>query len=297
MRPAFEKRFPGRDVVCWNEPDAFAAGIDRVVYLLALRPPREHWGRAERLRLIQGLGAGVDHLLPLRGLPAGVRVVNNRGMSAEPMAEFALALVLALVKRIPQLLEAQHERAWRPTLPPHVAGQTLGILGLGAIGQALAVKAAALGMRVLGTQRTPGSHPAVERMVTTDELLSESDVVVVLVPLTAETRGLLSAKRLARLRSSAYLVNLARGGIVDEAALAEMLDDGRLAGAAFDVFETEPLPEDSPLWTTPNLWITPHVAGGFPEILEEVVDRFAENVARLERGEEPHNVIDLQRGY
>jgi len=153
---------------------------------------------------------------------------------------------------------------------------------------------------VIGTQRSPKKHPAVERIEPperTDAVLAESDVVVLLLPLTDETRGSISRERLARMKPGAFLVNLARGGIVDEDALVEALRGGRLAGAAFDVFATEPLPAESALWDAPNLWITPHMAGGFPEILDETTRLFAENVARLERGEPIRNAIDRERGY
>jgi phosphoglycerate dehydrogenase-like enzyme len=155
-------------------------------------------------------------------------------------------------------------------------------------------------MRVIGTQRTPKSHPAVAKIEPperTDAVLAEADVVVLLLPLTAETRGAFGSERFACMKPGAYLVNLARGGIVHEDALAEALRGGRLAGAAFDVFAQEPLPAASPLWDAPNLWITPHMAGGFPEILDETARLFAENVARLERGEPPRNAIDRTRGY
>ena len=300
MRALMERHFPGRRVHCWSDDSEFAAGIRDVEYLLALNPPRGHWAGAERLRLIQVLGAGVDGVLPAPDLPASVVLANQRGMSAEPMAEFGLTLVLALLKQLPFFVAAQREHAWRRTLPARAAGRTLGILGLGAIGEALAVRAAALGMRVIGTQRSPKKHPAVERIEPperTDAVLADSDVVVLLLPLTDETRGSLSRERLARMKPGAFLVNLARGGIVDEDALVEALRSGRLAGAAFDVFATEPLPAESPLWDAPNLWITPHMAGGFPEILDETTRLFAENVARLERGERVRNEIDRARGY
>jgi phosphoglycerate dehydrogenase-like enzyme len=216
------------------------------------------------------------------------------------MAEFGLSLVLALLKQLPLFVAAQREHRWRRALPARAAGRTLGILGLGAIGEALAVRAAALGMRVIGTQRAPKAHPAVARIEppeNTDLVLAESDVVVLLLPLTEETRGLLSRERFGRLKPGALLVNLARGGIVDEDALVEALRSGRLGGAAFDVFAEEPLPASSPLWDAPNLWITPHMAGGFPEILDETARLFAENVARLERGESVRNAIDPARGY
>jgi phosphoglycerate dehydrogenase-like enzyme len=299
-QPLFEKHFPGREVVCWTTPAEFAAGIGEAEYLYALHPPRDQWARAQRLRLIQALGAGVDYLLPAVGLPERVIIANQRGMSAAPMAEFALALVLALLKQLPFFVAAQREHAWRRRLPERAEGKTLGILGLGAIGQALAERAHALGMRVVATQRTPKPHPAVARVEPpsgTARVLAESDVVVILTPLTDETRGSLGREALSALRPSAYLVNLARGGIVDEAALRDALVEGRLAGAAFDVFEREPLPQGSPLWDAPNLWITPHAAGGFPDLLDVSIGLFAENVARLERGEGVLSRVDRARGY
>ncbi len=300
LRPLLEKHFPGREVVCWSKPEEFAAGLGEATYLFALLPPRDQWARAEKLRLIQAFGAGVDYLLPAVGLPERVVIANQRGMSAEPMAEFALALVLALVKRLPVFVSAQRAHRWERHLPERAAGKTLGVLGLGAIGLALAERAHALGMRVIGTQRVPKEHPAVARVEPqsgTERVLAESDVVVILVPLTDETRGSIGAAQLARMKPSAYLVNLARGGIVDEAALGRALADGRIAGAAFDVFATEPLPADHPLWDAPNFWVTPHVAGGFPELLETSVRLFADNVARLERGEAVASAVDRVRGY
>jgi phosphoglycerate dehydrogenase-like enzyme len=300
LRAGVERHLPGRPVVCWNTPEAFVAGVGEVHYLLALGPPRGHWSGAERLRLLQVFGAGVDGVLPAPDLGPAVVVANQRGMSAEPMAEFGLTLILALMKRLPGVVAAQHERAWRRALPRRVAGSTLAILGLGAIGAALAERAAALGMRVVATQRQPKAHPAVERIESpegTDALLAEADVVVLLVPLTQATRGWFSAERIARMKRDAYLVNLARGGIVDETALAEALREGQIAGAAFDVFATEPLPPESPLWDTPGLWVTPHMAGAFPEILDETARRFAENVERVERGEPALNPIDREQGY
>ena len=263
-------------------------------------PPRGHWAKAHKLQLIQALGAGVDYLLPAIGLRDEVVIANQRGMSAESMSEFGLSLVLALLKQLPFFVSAQREHAWRRRLPERVAGRTLGILGLGAIGIALAEKAHALGMRVIGTQRTPKAHPAVARVeppTETARVLAESDVVVILLPLTEETRGSIGARELARMQPSAYLVNLARGGIVDEAALYAALVTGKLAGAAFDVFETEPLPAESPLWDAPNFWVTPHAAGGFPDLLDVSIGLFAENVARLERGEPVYSAVDRVRGY
>jgi phosphoglycerate dehydrogenase-like enzyme len=299
-RPLLEKHFPGRRIVCWSQPDEFAAGIAEAVYLFTLHPPRGHWQKAEALRLIQAFGAGVDYLLPASGLRDEVVIANQRGMSADSMAEFGLSLVLALLKQLPYFTAAQRRHAWERRLPERAAGKTLGILGLGAIGLALAERAHALGMRVIGTQREPKAHPAVARIdppEATARVLAESDVVVILVPLTERTRGAIGARELAAMKPSASLVNLARGGIVDEAALGAALAAGRIASAAFDVFATEPLPADHPLWDAPNFWVTPHVAGGFPDLLDVSIGLFADNVARLERGEPVASAVDRARGY
>jgi phosphoglycerate dehydrogenase-like enzyme len=300
LRAPLEKHFPCREIVCWSTPEEFSAGLGDAVFLFVLQPPRGLWAKAHKLQLIQALGAGVDYMLPAIGLRDEVVIANQRGMSAESMSEFGLALVLALLKQLPFFVAAQREHAWRRRLPERAAGKTLGILGLGAIGIALAEKAHALGMRVIGTQRTPKAHPALARVEPqsgTERVLAESDVVVILVPLTEETRGSIGARELARMKPTAYLVNLARGGIVDEAALCAALVTEKLAGAAFDVFETEPLPAESPLWDAPNFWVTPHTAGGFPDLLDVTIRLFAENVARLERGEPVYSAVDRVRGY
>jgi phosphoglycerate dehydrogenase-like enzyme len=171
---------------------------------------------------------------------------------------------------------------------------------MGAIGEAVARRARAFGMRVLGTQRTPRPNEWAEEVLGpdgTERVLSESDYVVVILPLTSETRGCLGASMLEKLRPGAVLVNMARGGIVDEEALATMLRAGRLRGAALDVFDEEPLPATSPLWDVPNLVVTPHVAGFSRDYLPRSFEIFADNVRRLERGEALLNEIDRERGY
>lgn len=297
FRPTFAPAFPDRPICFLDSPQSFEAEIESIVYLLALQPPRGLWSRASRLRLIQAIGAGVDSILPATDIPPHVHITNNRGLSAVPMAEFALSLVLGLAKRLPSFLQAQRAREWRRAAAPRLDTKTLGILGLGAIGQALAERARLLGMRVIGTRRGGQPHPSADEIVDGETLLATSDIVVVLLPYTDETRNYLSATRLALLRPGAHLINLARGGILDEAALAAMLRERRLASAALDVFDQEPLPADHGLWDVPNLWITPHVAGAFPGLLPEAAKRFADNVARIERGHPPHNLVDREAGY
>ena len=289
------ERLPGRELRGFEDEDEFAARVGEIEVLLALRPPRGLWAGAERLRFIQISGAGVDSLLPAPDLPAGVRVANGRGISGGVMAEYALGWMLHFARRVPRNAEQQGRREWRMYAPSTLAGATCGILGMGAIGQAVAERAKAFGMRVLATQRTPKPCPFADEVLGTDgteRVLSESDYVVVILPLTPETRGSLGAAPLSKLRPEAVLVNMARGGIVDETALAAMLAEGRLRGAALDVFDEEPLPESSPLWDVPNLVVTPHIAGFSRDYLPKVFEIFAENVGRLESGEPLRNEID-----
>lgn len=300
IRPLVERAFPDREYVVWTEDDAFARGIGEVEWLFALRPPRGHWARAGRLRLIQMSGAGVDSLLPAPDLPAGVRVANARGVHEPEMPEFLLAMVLALAKRVPRAATQQARREWRMFAGLRLDGATAGILGLGAIGHSLARRLGALGMRVIGTRR--GGRPLAGVDVVhgpdgTDRVLRESDVVVVLLPLTEETRGRLDARALGLMKPRALLVNAARGGIVDEEALARALHEGRLGGAAVDVFEEEPLPPESPLWDAPGCLVTPHVAGLTRDYMERVGALFVDNVRRLEAGRPLANEIDPRRGY
>jgi phosphoglycerate dehydrogenase-like enzyme len=267
---------------------------------MSFRPPRGHWQRATRLRLLQMSGAGVDSLLPAPDLPKGVRVANARGIHGAHMSEFALAMILAFAKRIPTWLEQQEKREWRHHGLSVLRGQTVGILGLGAIGQEVARLCQAFGMRVIGTQVTPKSIAGVERVYPPEEtgtVLSRSDFLVVLLPLTDATRGSIDAEQLALLPEHAVLVNLARGGIVDEDALARALGDGRLRGAALDVFAEEPLPVESPLWSAPRTILTPHVSGWFPGYAEQLAEILVDNLDRLERGAPLRNAVDPARGY
>jgi len=292
---------PGREVVVWHSEQELRAGLPEVEVLLAFRPPRGVWAAARKLRLIQMMGAGVDALLPAPDLPPSVQVANAHGLHGPQMSELALALMLALTKRIPRALEQQRAHLWKMWGMPQLAGKTLGILGLGAIGAAVAEKARAFEMRVIGTQRTPKPVPHVELVVGgpsgTERVLRESDTVVVLLPLTPETRGSIGARELGWMKPGAFLVNLARGGIVDEGALLERLRSGALGGAALDVFAEEPLPASHPLWDAPNAILTPHLAGLEPDYLKRLLELSVDNVRRLERGEPLRNPVDRARGY
>jgi phosphoglycerate dehydrogenase-like enzyme len=296
----FESAFPERKIRALNAKADLEASIGDIEVIFVFRPPRGVWSGAKRLRLIQTIGAGVDAVLPAPDLPAGVRIANARGIHGEQMSEHALAMMLAFAKQLPQALANQRMRCWKSFTPGSLAGKTCSILGMGTIGRAVAERAKQFGMRVIGTQREPKPCPHADEVLPpekTQRAVRQADYLVVILPKTPQTLNLLDAKILANLQSDAVLINMARGGIVDETAVTNMLRDGRLRGAALDVFAEEPLPESSDLWMIPNLIITPHVAGLVPDYLGRVLKIFMENLRRLEDGKPLRNEIDRARGY
>lgn len=293
---------PAAEVVSLRTEEQLLGALADVEYLLAMRPPRGRWATARKLRLVQMVGVGVDSLLPAPDLEESVCIANASGIAATALAEFALALILALEKQLPRAVRQQEARRWRPWVPRRLEGQTVAILGLGAIGTALAERLAALGVRVVGTRRSGSgdAEPSIAQVLPpegTARALRQASVAVILLPKTAETDGLLDAAMLDELPRGARLVHLARGGIVDERAVLERLEDGRLGGAAFDVFVEEPLPESSPLWGSERLLVTPHTSGYFAEYAEDLARLFVENVERVARGDQPRNLVDCTRGY
>ncbi|MCB9593660.1 MAG: D-2-hydroxyacid dehydrogenase [Sandaracinaceae bacterium] len=290
---------PTREVVCWTERGAFDAGLGSARVLLAPYPPREGWEGARRLELIQLCGVGADHFLPSPDLPAHVEIAGMRGAMAPDAAEHAMTMLLALRRGLPGFLDDQRARVWRQRSVPRLAGARLAIVGLGAIGRAVASRAAAFGLEVRGVRRGGAPVAGVAQVLTPDrleELLRWCDAVVICAPRTPETLGLIDAAALAALRDDALLVNVSRGGLVDEAALLERLRAGTLR-AALDVFEDEPLSADSSFWDAPYTIVTPHVAGYGEGYLDRAVELLLANVARLERGEPREGLVDRARGY
>ncbi len=274
--------------------------LDSIDVLLCGEPPRIDWSHASRLRLLQLMSSGIDRLWPATGLPPEVEVANARGIHLPEMRDHALALILAFERRLLHAVQQQRERRWSPTTAGSVSGKTVALIGLGEVGRAVAAGCAGLGMRVVGVRAEVRSTLHVERVYPPPELddaLRAADYVVVVVPLTDRTRGLLDSRALSAMQPHAVLIHLSRGGIVDEIALCAALREGRLAGAALDVFEREPLPPDSPLWATPGLLITPHVAGRVRGYFERALGVFVENLERLERGDSPTTRVDRTRGY
>jgi phosphoglycerate dehydrogenase-like enzyme len=253
--------------------------------------------RAGKLRFIQAIGAGTDQF-PLEELKMrGIRLASARGVNYRAVAEHAMALILALSRRLPEARDNQAKRVWRGMIgdlsrrEDELGGKTLLVVGLGQIGGRLAQLAKALDMRVVGLRRNPvagrGAADSVHAMSEFRSLLPEADFVALTCPLTKETEKLVDAEALARMKPSAYLVNLARGRIVDEEALVEALATGRIAGAGIDVTVEEPLAPNSPIWGMEHVLLTPHTAGETRRYEDNVIEILRDNLGRLRRGEEP----------
>jgi phosphoglycerate dehydrogenase-like enzyme len=254
------------------------------------------------LRWVEGPADGLDYAEGAAGGLTGITVTNAGGATAVPVAEFAMAGILWFAKRLADF--APHRRAHRyeRLATSALAGRTVGIVGYGAIGRAVARFARALGMRVLATRRTPGLEPpdgvdAIFPLERLHDLLAASDYVVLCLPLTPASRHLIDAGALAALRPETVFVNVARGPIVDEPALIAALRTGRLRGAVLDVFWEEPLPPDSPLWDMDNVLLTPHNAGNLDDRSRRVFDHFEDNLRRHLAGQPLRDVFDPARGY
>jgi phosphoglycerate dehydrogenase-like enzyme len=283
---ALRARFPGVEFipVAPDGPHPQAADADALLFAgmnkaqlsaLLRAAPRVDW--------IHTGSAGFDWVVVPEVASRGITLTRTAGAMNGPMAEFALGVMLRHAKRFPELEAAQARRAWAPVMADELDGATLGVVGAGAIGERLAALARPFGMRVLGIKRSPRPLPGFDAVWGPEalhELLEASDVVVLATPLTPETRGMIGAPELARLRPHAQLLNLARGALVDGTALADALRAGRLAAAWMDAFETEPLPADDPLWSVPNLFVTPHCSYRSQRVRDRVIGEFAANLER-----------------
>lgn len=300
-----ERRLEERGLrVVWAANAAeLSVQLPEIRYLLVGRPPRLDWSRATGLELLQVAGTGVDPLFPATGLPLSVHVANTRGVHALAVRDHVLALLLAFARSLPRLLQQQARAQWQPFPVPSVAGHRLCLVGFGSIGQRVARVGKVLGMQVEAVQRTSKNsppHPDRDQRFAPEELpqaLHRADYAVICLPLTSHTRGLLSAQTLAALEPHAVLINVSRGGIVDDTALETMLRKGKLRGAALDVFEHEPLDPRSTLWSCPNLVVTPHVAGFTPDYIDTVLDVFLENLELVSEGDPPRTLVSREHEY
>jgi D-3-phosphoglycerate dehydrogenase len=262
--------------------------------------------QAGRLQWIQSSAAGLDHCLTPAVRQSPIVVSGCSGLFRDAVAEQTLALLFALVRRLPVFFRAQLERDFtrRPTDCLH--GKTIGIAGFGGNGQRIAELLAPLGNRILATERfidqwqAATTLPPVHRLLSADQLdvlLAASDVLILTLPLDESTRGIVGERELALMPAGSYLINVGRGGLVDEQAMLDSLRNGHLKAAGLDVTATEPLPFGSPLWTEPGVLLTPHVGAQSADRYERVVELLIENLGRFLRGERLKNLVDKQLGY
>jgi phosphoglycerate dehydrogenase-like enzyme len=261
---------------------------------------RAAWPTAGRLRWIHAAGVGVDWALFPELIESDVVLTNCRGVFDETMPEYALALLLALAKELPATIDDQRARQWRHRPLSPVRGRHATVVGAGSIGRATTRLLRGVGMDVTVVARTERDDPELGRIhASTDlaELAAVTDALVLVTPLTDDTRGLVDGSVLAVLRVGAWLVNIGRGAVVDEAALVASLRSGRLAGAALDVFATEPLPPEHPLWAMSNVIVSPHIGGDAPGWLEWFSRSFLDELERFIAGQPLKNVVDKRLGY
>ncbi len=271
--------------------------------------------RAPRLTWVHSATSGVERALTPAARERGIVVTNARGVFTRPIAEHVLMIILAVSRRLPQLLELQRERTWQPLQGVELRELTVGVVGYGSIGRAVASLAGAFGARVIALRRNldgpadpaPAAQedafpfqPAPERIVGPDglhALLAGSDIVVLAAPLTPETDGMIDAAALGAMRPDAWLINVARGRLVDDRALLRVLEEGRIGGAALDTFSEEPLPATSPFYDLPNVIVTPHTAWSSARVLDRSIELFCDNLRRFAAGEPLRNVVDPSAGY
>jgi phosphoglycerate dehydrogenase-like enzyme len=278
-------------------PEAECARLDAAFFSGDVFPHRSRQffsavRKAPALKWLHVFNAGVDHPIYTEMLARGVRLTTSSGSTAEPIAQTAITGLLALARGFPRWLDSQRRHAWEPMREPDVPrdlrGQTALVLGLGSIGREIARLARALGLIVLGVRRgARRPDDPVDELHTPQrlpELLPRADWLIIACPLTAETRGMINARALSLLPAGARLINIARGEVVDEAAMIAALRAGRLAGAYLDVFEKEPLPADSPLWDMPNVFVTPHNSSAASGNDARVQAIFLDNLERWARG-------------
>jgi len=259
-------------------------------------------GRAPKLRWVHSVSVGVESLLTPCVRLRGLTVTNGRGVFDEPIAEYVVTMILAVCRRLPQLLELQRERTWQPLEAQEMAGLTIGLVGLGGIGCRVAELVRPFGSRVVAVRRHPesGSPDGVEVLGGIDalpRLMAASDFVVLAVPLTPETESLINDDVLLAAKPGSWVVNVARGGLIDERALLRALRSGPIGGAVLDTFREEPLPENSSFYRQSNCIITPHTSWSSGAVLDRTLEVFCENLRRYRAGEPLLHVVDPQLGY
>ena len=274
--------------------------------------------RAPHLTWVHSATSGVERALTPAAMARDVLVTNARGVFSRPIAEHVLLMILAVSRHLPELLELQRERTWQPLEGRELRELTVGIVGYGSLGRSVASLASAFGARVIALRRRPSAaeeartaaapdgdeefpfEPRVDRVLGPDglhDLLAVSDIVVLAAPLTSETEGMIDEAAVSAMKRDAWLINVARGRLIDDTALIRALRDNRIGGAALDTFRDEPLPQSSPYWELQNVILTPHTAWSSARVLDRSIDLFCDNLERFSRGEPLRNAVDPTAGY
>lgn len=281
--------------------DILDTALKSADFMINSNPPRERLReRAPRLKWIQTTGAGIDQLMPLDWLPANIALTNNSGAHGAKAEDYCTMALLMLQTRMAGVIANQSSAKWEEIFTPPISGKTAVVIGFGDLGQAAGRAAKKLGLTVLAVTRSgKAARPAdaAYRVSRIEHVLPHADFVIVATPLTPDTRGLLNRARLRLLKPTAGLINIGRSPVVDYNALRDKLETGALAGAMLDVHSPEPLPADSPLWTTRNLTVTPHISCDDPRYMDFLCDSWFANFARFLAGKPLKNQVDRKLGY
>jgi phosphoglycerate dehydrogenase-like enzyme len=299
------ERFPGATVEVCREYDGVCEALAKanpdvaLAFKVGSQPfPRDAFLATPTLKWIQASGAGIDHWAPWD--PAKVTITNASGVHGDIMAQYTVWAILNHQLGLPMYGKLQAKKEWKKVLHESAAGKTLVIIGFGNIAREVGKLARAMGMHVVGVRQKPEPSTGADEVLGVDRLydaLGRADYVSVILPLTEKTRNFFDAKAFAAIKKGAYFINTGRGKIVDEAALAGALKSGHLAGAMVDVFATEPLPKDNPLWTMENLIVLPHASGDAADWQMRVTNLFCDNLDRWIADKPLSNVVDPRRGY
>ena len=303
-----QERFPQLEVVHPATPEDLVRELRDAEIAIGSTLPPDELARAPRLKWVHSPAAAVHQFMVPEFIASPAMLTNGRDVFGATVAEHVIALILALARQLAACLRFQTQRVWgqqllwnSTTRPRTIAGTTLGLLGLGAIGSAVAQRATALGMKVVALRQHPEKPAenvtAVYGPPEIAKLLAQSDFVVLSAPVTPASRNLIDSERLALMKPTAYLINVGRGALVDEVALTKALQTKQIAGAALDVFEEEPLPQDSPLWALEDLLITPHCAGFVENLWERHVEEISANLRRYLAGQPLVGLVDKANGY
>jgi phosphoglycerate dehydrogenase-like enzyme len=303
--PGLEHLTDRVDIRCAATEDELRAALEGAEILLGwdfrADELRSEWDHAATLRWIHWGGAGVDAVLFPELVESEVVLTNSRGIFDRAMAEYVLGIILCFAKGLPETIRSQAQRTWNYRLTEVIEGKNVIIVGVGSVGRAIARLLSGAGMKVSGIGRSARADDSVFGAIhgseDLTEVVPEADYVVNVLPLTDHTRGLFSSAVFKAMRPTARLINVGRGATVDDGALVAALQNGEIAGAALDVFDTEPLPSDSPLWSIPQVIVSPHISGDYVGFPNDVARIFLENFERYCAGEPLLNVVDKRAGY